>query len=428
MRRTFSLLLLGILLIISLTALAQKKKQGLSISAQEAKIARERMGKVGQQLQGVKSQMSTVKKTINKKKEEEQNYSAQIKELGSRITTSKSRIATVQGKLHDLAEERVQLLSRLQETQMRLTRRRSLLSQRLRENYTRGQTTYVQVLLESRSMNEMLSRNHYVRLIVKSDSELIESVKSDIALMKEDRRKLEQQQREQESLSQEYESQKQEYLTSQAEEQKLLRGAQAQRHEAEETLDELEEAAQEMNNRIRHLSAVLRKRRELERQMALAARRAALQRNNASKNPKIKRQEIVEKPEEDALPVWTGGFRRPVSGSITSGFGTRFHPILKRKKRHTGVDFGVGHGTPIHAAGSGVVIMAGYYKGYGNTVIIDHGKNTTTLYGHCSSLLVSEGQSVKVGQVIAKVGSTGMSTGPHLHWEVRRNGVPVNPL
>jgi murein DD-endopeptidase MepM/ murein hydrolase activator NlpD len=419
---------MGTLLTTGLSTPAQKKRQGMSISAQEAKIARERMGKVGQQLQGVKSKMNSVKKTIHQKKVEEQNYSAQIKELGSRIAKSKSRIANVQGKLHELAEERVQLLSRLQETQIRLMRRRSLLTQRLRENYTRGQTTYVQVLLESRSMNEMLSRNHYVRLIVKSDTELIESVKSDIALMKEDRRRLEQQQREQESLAQEYESQKQEYLVSQAEEQRLLKGAQAQRHEAEEALDELEEAAQEMNNRIRHLSAVLRRRRELERQMALAARRAALQRNNGSKKPILKRQDALENPEADTLPVWTGGFRRPVSGSITSGFGTRFHPILKRRKRHTGVDFGAPHGTPIHAAGSGVVIMAGYYKGYGNTVIIDHGKNTTTLYGHCSSLLVSEGQSVKVGQVIARVGSTGMSTGPHLHWEVRRNGVPVNPL
>ena len=94
---------------------------------------------------------------------------------------------------------------------------------------------------------------------------------------------------------------------------------------------------------------------------------------------------------------------------------------------HTGVDIGAGHGTPIHAAGGGEVIQAGYMNGYGYTVIVDHGGGVSTLYGHCSSMDVSVGQSVVRGQVIARVGSTGLATGPHLHFEVRHNGTPVNP-
>jgi murein DD-endopeptidase MepM/ murein hydrolase activator NlpD len=94
---------------------------------------------------------------------------------------------------------------------------------------------------------------------------------------------------------------------------------------------------------------------------------------------------------------------------------------------HTGIDFGAPYGAPIVAAGGGTVILAHYTNGYGNCVVIDHGDGVTTLYGHCSALLVSVDEVVRQGQQIARVGATGMATGPHLHFEVRRNGVPVNP-
>lgn len=123
-----------------------------------------------------------------------------------------------------------------------------------------------------------------------------------------------------------------------------------------------------------------------------------------------------------------GKFIRPVSGRITSGFGNRFHPVLKRTRLHAGIDFGAPTGTPIRAAASGVVVSASYRGGYGNTVIIDHGGGYATLYGHCSRVYVSAGQRVAQGQRIAAVGSTGLSTGPHLHFEIRINGRPVNPM
>ena len=114
---------------------------------------------------------------------------------------------------------------------------------------------------------------------------------------------------------------------------------------------------------------------------------------------------------------------------ITSPYGTRTHPVTGRVKRHAGVDIGAGYGTNIYAANSGTVLVAGWNSGgYGNYVVIDHGGGITTLYGHCSSLCVSKGQTVTKGQVIAKVGSTGMSTGPHLHFEVLKNGSTTNPM
>ncbi|NEO26909.1 MAG: peptidoglycan DD-metalloendopeptidase family protein [Kamptonema sp. SIO4C4] len=124
----------------------------------------------------------------------------------------------------------------------------------------------------------------------------------------------------------------------------------------------------------------------------------------------------------------TGQFVRPHNAKITSKFGWRNHPILGGKRLHAGIDFGGSYGSPIFAADSGTVIFAGWYGGYGKTVIIDHGKGVTTLYGHTSTIQVQEGQPVEQGTTIAAVGSTGLSTGPHLHFELRQQGEPVDPL
>ena len=143
-------------------------------------------------------------------------------------------------------------------------------------------------------------------------------------------------------------------------------------------------------------------------------------------------QEIRKTKKEGVSVAVTGGFVKPVGGTITSPFGWRMHPIFKRKIYHSGVDIGAPYGTPIKASNTGRVIFVGWYSGYGKVVIIDHGSingiPTTTLYAHMSVTLARQGSSVAKGQVIGKVGTTGYSTGPHLHFEVRQKGNPVNPL
>ncbi len=122
------------------------------------------------------------------------------------------------------------------------------------------------------------------------------------------------------------------------------------------------------------------------------------------------------------------GFQWPINAPVSSGFGYRVHPIFGTKRLHKGVDMGAGSGTPIAAAKDGTVLSAGWQGGYGNTVVISHGDGITTLYAHQSSIAVSAGQQVSRGDIIGYVGSTGWSTGPHLHFEVRVNGTPVDPM
>lgn len=128
-----------------------------------------------------------------------------------------------------------------------------------------------------------------------------------------------------------------------------------------------------------------------------------------------------------AAPASSGRFQLPASGRLSSPFGYRVHPISRVRKLHTGQDISAPSGSPIYAAESGVVVSAGWRGGYGNATVVDHGAGVATLYAHQSRFAVRAGQHVARGQLIGYVGSTGYSTGPHLHFEVRVNGSPTDP-
>ena len=174
------------------------------------------------------------------------------------------------------------------------------------------------------------------------------------------------------------------------------------------------QAIEELNASSAQVSAML-KERQAARAAAAAAAAAAAQSSGG----------------QGASDNWvqgTGQLGWPVSGEITSPYGYRVHPIWGTTIYHSGIDIGVDEGTPVHAADGGVVVWSGWMGGYGYAVVIDHGNGLSTLYGHNSELAVDEGQSVAKGQVISYAGSTGNSTGPHVHFEVRVNGDPVDPM
>ena len=356
-----------------------------------SRIAKKSAKELRTDLHSVKSQISQTRRQIRETKKREVKITVEIESVESRLLATEARLEVSRDRLKRLRAEDEVLRQRIAETEARLLARKAALSRRVRENYIRGRTTYVQVLLHSSSVQDYLARSYYVERLVDSDIRLVAGIRADRRQLAEDKRKLDQQTAEELSLEASLQTEQESYRADAERKRDLLHDVQETRESMEEALEVLEQSSREIEARIRAMERTPQGRARM-------------------------------------LQAWTGHFIRPAAGPITSGFGMRHHPILGRDRMHTGVDIGAGYGAPIHAAAGGTVIFSGYQRGYGNTMIIDHGGGVTTLYGHCSRLGVSEGQTVRQGEVIGNVGSTGLSTGPHLHFEVRRNGTPVNPL
>lgn len=191
-------------------------------------------------------------------------------------------------------------------------------------------------------------------------------------------------------------------------------------------IDSLEQDSAQLEEELRRRAEEARRAEEI--RLAEESRRVA-----AADAPRASRSAPVAGPAPAAGAPATadsspGSWRRPSDGPATSGYGMRRHPISGTSRMHTGVDFGAPMGASIYAATDGTVVSAGWRGGYGLAVVVDHGGGVATLYAHASRLNVSPGQRVSRGQVIAATGSTGQSTGPHLHFEVRVNGQPRDPM
>lgn len=263
---------------------------------------------------------------------------------------------------------------------------------RLRRMYKFRQYTQINQLMEAQNLSGMIRRVGYFRYLARQDEDLLDSLKA-----------------EREKLS------KLQY-------QQMLK-RQIQGKQAQEQAEAKEKHAFEKKKEESYLKQLTKDRLYYEREMR------ALERESQRIADMLRRRYAKQSTASFNVQLGTGRFINPVSGyPMTSRFGYRVHPIFGTRKMHTGVDFGAPAGTQIRAADTGVVISAGWLGGYGKAVIVDHGKGIVTLYAHTSAFYVQPGQSVRKGQVIAAVGSTGYSTGPHLHLEVRRNGNPVDPL
>lgn len=343
------------------------------------------------QLKENNKKIASVKTMLKEANRREKEIAVKLSDTKRRMDKAEDELAATEAKL-DVAMEKLRgLKMRIRRTSLRLLRAQKSLEARLREIYMQGEVSYLAVLLQSDDFTDFLNQADYLKLIVKSDTQLIASVK------------------------------------------KHRGDLDVQRSSARETVLELTELRVRKQEKVDTLARLRGAQEDLyarlqAHQDKLSSRIDALEEISAKKEAEL-RSYIRRSAGVPYVPIprSAGAYIYPVNGPVTSYFGYRIHPITGSSRLHTGMDFGVGHGVPILAADNGVVIHSGWYGGYGNTVIVDHGGGFTTLYAHASSLAVSHGQTVKQGQMLSRVGSTGFSTGPHLHFEVRYHGNPIDP-
>ena len=318
-----------------------------------------------------------------------ESVSERLRQIQEELRVATAEYKEVKGQLDSVEDKISDNTELLQKTEADLKVKNKKLQQRVRDIYINGQISYVDVLFGAKDFADLMTRMDVLKRIIKHDYDLIMKVKEEKATVENTRAQLEKDKAEAEVLVADAQAKKAKVEDKESEQQVLLDQAIYDRDTSERMYEEIMAASQEVANMIRrsHMSSA----------------------------------------GYSGAPAGAGGMIWPISGPITSEFGWRTHPIFGTARFHSGLDIGGDYGMPIYAAASGTVIYAGWISGYGNAVIIDHGGGVTTLYGHNDSLNVSEGENVAQGQVIAMCGSTGNSTGPHCHFEVRENGEPVSP-
>ena len=308
--------------------------------------------------------------------------------------------------------------TKLAEATAELNARHDVLENRVRDIYINGQISYLDVLFGAQDFGDFLTRMDLLKRVMIRDSELVSEVLAYQTEIKEVGKQLEedkQVQTEQAAKAQEAMEVK---LEKVAKQQALIDLMENDKEVYDRQYDEMMASSAEVERLIHAKEEEIRRAAE-------AARRQAEQEARAAQAGNV--VEIGDDGGGYVMQSYGGGMIWPISGPITSEFGWRTHPIFGSARFHSGIDIGGDYGLPIHAAAGGVVIEAGWIGGYGNTVMIEHGSGIVTLYGHNESLAVGVGQQVNQGDVIAYCGSTGNSTGPHCHFEVRVGGEPVSP-
>ena len=308
--------------------------------------------------------------------------------------------------------------TKLVEVTAELNEKHAVLEKRVRDIYINGQISYLDVLFGAKDFGDFLTRMDLLKRVMIRDSELVADVLAYQTEIKEVGKQLEADRQIQEELATKAQAAMDVKLEKVAKQQALIDLMQNDKDVYDRQYDEMMASSAEVERLIHAKEEEMRRAAEAARRQAEMEARAAQSGNVV---------EIGDDGGGYVMQSFGGGMIWPISGPITSEFGWRTHPIFGSARFHSGLDIGGDYGMPIHAAASGVVIESGWIGGYGNTIMIEHGSGIVTLYGHNESLAVGVGQQVNQGDVIAYCGSTGNSTGPHCHFEVRVNGEPVSP-
>lgn len=313
----------------------------------------------------------------------------QVEKLDSRIETAEKELAEQESKITELKESISQLETELNTITEKYDKQVELFKQRMVAIYIAGDTQYLDVLLNSSSLSDFISSYYIISQLTQIDEELINNLETKKKSMDLSMQKLE--------------NEKKELATIVENQTRTTRTLQNTKKMRENFIAKLSDEEKNLQEKI----------------------------DEINQQYDIVNQQILALAQQGIDTAYIGGeLEWPVPGytRITSKFAMRVHPITGQYKLHTGVDIGAPEGANFVAANDGIVVKAELNAAYGNMVIIDHGGGISTLYAHGSAILVEVGQSVKRGDSILKVGSTGYSIGPHAHFEVRINGVATDPL
>lgn len=370
---------------------------GAAAADDEAKIRelQQRIEQTQREFDQAEQRRSSAQSRLNTVRSQERALHQEITRLDNQIGNAEAELARLERELADATERLQQATEELAAAEEDLDYRRSLLRRRIQIIYEHGPVSYLEVLLTSTSFQDFLQRFHAMRLIVGKDSDLFAEAEELWQVVQEKRAAVKAERQALAERKAQVEARRQEWTVMVADRQQKHTQLQSDRAELEKALNELERVSREIEQRLQRMQAEL----------------ANYGGTISGKFP--------------LLPV-NGRFR------VSSNFGPRFHPILRTSRMHNGIDLAAPTGTPLQAVLPGIVTYAGTLGGYGSTIMIMHGtdeqgRQLVTLYAHASRIDVRAGQEVKAGQVIGAVGMTGLATGPHLHFEVRLNGTPVNP-
>ena len=322
----------------------------------------------------------------NQEKQEElddkiNNLNEKTEKIEEKIKSSNERIEKINKESEKLKKEIKQLEEDITSNQESLAERLKVIN----NNYTLG---YLKVILSSNSISDFLNNIYIVQEVVKQDKQMLNDLENNKNEIKD----------------------KKEILDKNKEEEKVIKD------ELVKDKENLDKDKIELKNLKEEL---VKEEEELEKKL----QKIAAQKTAASSDS----NNLVNSNSSSTV-ISNGSWPVPGYSRVSSPFGYRIHPVLGIKKLHTGIDIPAPTGTPTVAVSSGTVIYSGVQGSYGNTVMIQHDNGLVSLYAHNSSLVVNVGDKVKKGQVVAKIGSTGRSTGPHLHFEIRVNGTAQNPL
>ncbi|SEH40982.1 murein hydrolase activator EnvC family protein [Selenomonas sp. KH1T6] len=365
--RSGAWLLTGLMAVQSATALASLEDDKASYDAQA-----EEKRQQSEELAGKIESLSEEKRILDEEAEaaiaEHEACKAELDATEARLEENEEKLKKTQADYEDKTEK---------------------LGKRVRDIYINGQISYMDVLFGAKDFSDLMTRMDLLKRVIKQDYDLVQLVLAEKADIERTKSSLE----------------KDKAVQVQQEEK-----ARAARDEREIKVAKRKALLDRMKNDKAVIDAQYDELMAASKQVEEMLRRSSY----ASAAPA-------------AVGGGSGAMLWPMAGPVTSEFGWRVHPITGTQKFHSGVDIGGDYGQPIAAAQGGTVEYAGWISGYGNAVIISHGGGISTLYGHCQSLAVGVGQQVSRGETVAYCGSTGNSTGPHCHFEVRQGGEPISP-